>query len=130
MTVKECYEQIGSDYAGVLKRLGSEALVKRFALKFLKDPSYQELKDALIKKDGETAFRAAHTLQGVCQNLGFDRPYESSAALTEHLRGRDCSGYEALFEELTVRYEALMAALKELEALDRKEGKAKPHDKQ
>ena len=51
MTVKECYEQIGSDYAGVLKRLGSEALVKRFALKFLKDPSYQELKDALIKKD-------------------------------------------------------------------------------
>ena len=48
MTVKECYEQIGSDYAGVLKRLGSEALVKRFALKFLKDPSYQELKDALI----------------------------------------------------------------------------------
>ena len=31
MTVKECYEQIGSDYAGVLKRLGSEALVKRFA---------------------------------------------------------------------------------------------------
>ena len=112
MTVKECYEQIGSDYAGVLKRLGSEALVKRFALKFLKDPSYQELKDALIKKDGETAFRAAHTLKGV----GFDRLYESSAALTEHLRGRDCSGYEALFEELTVRYEALMAALKELEA--------------
>ena len=116
MTVKECYEQIGSDYAGVLKRLGSEALVKRFALKFLKDPSYQELKDALIKKDGETAFRAAHTLKGVCLNLGFDRLYESSSALTEHLRGRDCSGYEALFEELTVRYEALMAALKELEA--------------
>ena len=97
MTVKECYEQIGSDYAGVLKRLGSEALVKRFALKFLKDPSYQELKDALIKKDGETAFRAAHTLKGVCLNLGCDRLYESSA-------------------ELTVRYEALMAALKELEA--------------
>ncbi len=116
MTVKECYEQIGSDYAGVLKRLGSEALVKRFALKFLKDPSYQELNDALIKKDGETAFRAAHTLKGVCLNLGFDRLYESSAALTEHLRGRDCSGYEVLFEELTVRYEALMAALKELEA--------------
>lgn len=116
MTVKECYEQIGSDYAGVLRRLGSEALVKRFALKFLKDPSYQELKDALIRKDGETAFRAAHTLKGVCLNLGFDHLYESSAALTELLRGRDCSGYEALFEELTVRYGALMAALKELEA--------------
>ena len=27
MTVKECYEKVGSDYDGVLKRLGSEALV-------------------------------------------------------------------------------------------------------
>lgn len=25
MTVKECYEKVGSDYDGVLKRLGSEA---------------------------------------------------------------------------------------------------------
>ncbi|MDD6326589.1 MAG: Hpt domain-containing protein [Lachnospiraceae bacterium] len=116
MTVKECYEQIGSDYAGVLKRLSSEALVKRFALKFLKDPSYQELKDALARQDGEVAFRAAHTLKGVCLNLGFDRLYESSAALTELLRGRDCTGYEPLFDEVSVRYEALTAALKELEA--------------
>ena len=43
MTIKECYEKVGSDYDGVLKRLGSEALVKRFAVKFLNDPSFQEL---------------------------------------------------------------------------------------
>lgn len=43
MTVKECYEKVGSDYDGVLKRLGSEALVKRFAVKFLNDPSFQDL---------------------------------------------------------------------------------------
>lgn len=116
MTVKECYEQIGSDYAGVLKRLGSEELVKRFALKFLRDPSFQELKDALAKQDGEVAFRAAHTLKGVCLNLGFDRLYVSSAALTELLRGRDCAGYETLFEEVEVWYEELTSALKELEA--------------
>ncbi len=42
MTIKECYEKVGSDYDGVLKRLGSEALVKRFAVKFLNDPSFQE----------------------------------------------------------------------------------------
>ena len=40
MTIKECYEKVGSDYDGVLKRLGSEALVKRFAVKFLNDPSF------------------------------------------------------------------------------------------
>ena len=87
MTVRESYEKIGSNFDEVLRRLGSEALVKRFALKFLNDTSFQDLKDALVKKDGETAFRAAHTLKGVCLNLGFDRLYEVSAELTEKLRG-------------------------------------------
>lgn len=52
MTIKECYEKVGSDYDGVLKRLGSEALVKRFAVKFLNDPSFQELTDGLAAQDG------------------------------------------------------------------------------
>ena len=86
MTVRESYEKIGSNFDEVLRRLGSEALVKRFALKFLNDTSFQDLKDALVKKDGETAFRAAHTLKGVCLNLGFDRLYEVSAELTEKLK--------------------------------------------
>ena len=89
MTTKECYEKIGSNYDSVLSRFGNEALVKRFALKFLKDPSYADLKEALEARDAERAFRAAHTLKGVCLNLGFDRLYETSAALTEDLRGRD-----------------------------------------
>ena len=88
MTVKECYEQMGSDYEGVLGRLGSEAIVKRFALKFLQDPSFAQLKESLAKNDGEEAFRAAHTLKGVCLNLGFDELFEVSAELTEKLRER------------------------------------------
>lgn len=44
MNTKECYEKIGSNYESVLSRFGNEALVKRFALKFLKDPSYAELR--------------------------------------------------------------------------------------
>lgn len=40
MTVRECYEELGSDFDKVLSRLVSEALVKKFALKFLDDPSF------------------------------------------------------------------------------------------
>ena len=47
MTVKECYEQMGSDYEGVLGRMGSEAMIKRFALKFLQDPSFNNLEENL-----------------------------------------------------------------------------------
>ena len=73
MTVKECYEQMGADYEGVLGRLRSEGLIKKFAKKFLDDGSFQSLKDNLAQGNGEEAFRAAHTLKGVCQNLGFDK---------------------------------------------------------
>ena len=69
MTVRECYEKIGSDFDKVLERMGSEALVKRFAIKFLEDKSFEELTESLKEKDGECAFRAAHTLKGVCANL-------------------------------------------------------------
>ena len=75
MTVRECYEKIGSDFDKVLGRMGSEALVKRFAVKFLEDKSFEELTESLKEKDGEDAFRAAHTLKGICANLGLDRLY-------------------------------------------------------
>lgn len=65
MTVKECYEQMGADYEGVLGRLRSEVLIKKFAKKFLDDGSFRSLKDNLVQKNGEEAFRAAHTLKGV-----------------------------------------------------------------
>lgn len=53
MTVKECYEQMGADYEGVLGRLRSEALIKKFAKKFLDDGSFQSLKDNLAAGNGE-----------------------------------------------------------------------------
>ena len=57
MTVKECYEQMGADYEGVLGRLRSEVLIKKFAKKFLDDGSFRSLKDNLAQKNGEEAFR-------------------------------------------------------------------------
>ena len=78
MTIRECYGELGLDFDAVLSRLVNEKLVQKFALKFLDDPSFQNLKDALDSKDVETAFRAAHTLKGVCLNLGFDNLYPSS----------------------------------------------------
>ena len=88
MTIKECYEKVGSDYDGVLKRLGSEALVKRFAVKFLNDPSFQELTDGLAAQDGEKAFRAAHTLKGNIINLRLDITHLYYPAKNSFQKGR------------------------------------------
>ena len=73
MTVQECYESMGSDFEGVLGRMGSEAMVKRFALKFLDDPSYGNLVKAVEEQNAEEAFRAAHTLKGICLNTDFTK---------------------------------------------------------
>lgn len=106
MTVKECYEQMGSDYEGVLERLGSEAIVKRFALKFLQDPSFAQLKESLAKNDGEEAFRAAHTLKGVCLNLGFDELFEVSSEgirkVSENSDGNPGLGIDCRFVDCTL----------------------------
>ena len=115
MTVKECYESMESDYEGVLGRMGSEGLVRRFALKFLDDPSYLNLEKAIQEQNAEEAFRAAHTLKGVCLNLGFTGLYKVSAELTEVLRGRETAGSDALYQQVKEQYTILIEAIRELE---------------
>lgn len=63
MTLEQVYAAIGGDYKGVMERLPSADFVRRFALKFLQDDSFPNLKKALEEKDAPTAFRAAHTLK-------------------------------------------------------------------
>lgn len=115
MTVRECYEQLGQNYGEVLDRLGSEAILKKFVVKFLDDPSYQMLEDGLKEKNAEQAFRAAHTIKGICLNLGFDKLYQASSALTEQLRGKNTiEGTDALFEEVKVQYKNLTENIRKM----------------
>lgn len=44
MTIQECYKEMGGDFEGVQKRFGGAAMVKKFAIKFLSDSSFQDLK--------------------------------------------------------------------------------------
>ena len=114
MTMQECYKAIGGNYEAVLGRLHSEALIQRFTLKFLEDQSYLQLKQTLENKNYEDAFRSAHTLKGVCQNLSFDRLYEVSNELTELLRDRtrEKPGIPESMEKVTEVYEMTIEEIK------------------
>jgi len=113
MTTKECYEKMGSNYEKVLGRLGSEMIIKKFAIKFLDDSSFQNLKDALTGKNLDDSFRAAHTLKGVCVNLGFDKLYEASSKITEQLRAGKLEGCDEMFKDVEKEYEMTISVLKE-----------------
>lgn len=66
MTIQECYRQMGANYEDVLKRLYNEGMICKFTLMFLNDDSYPKLEQALKEGNVKEAFRAAHTLKGVC----------------------------------------------------------------
>ena len=115
MNLKECYQQINGDYEGVVSRFLKEDRVQRFVLKFLNDKSYDLLISSMAEKNYQEAFRASHTIKGVCQNLGFSVLYKSSHDLTELLRNGYQDGVEELVEQVKQDYQDTIDAIKQLD---------------
>lgn len=86
MTLEECYQELGGNYAEVSTRLPSPNMIKRFTGLFLEDKSFETLCRELEEGNRAEAFRAAHTLKGVCANLSFTQLMKSAGELTEVLR--------------------------------------------
>ena len=113
MTIQECYQQLGGDFAQAEKRLSSGTLVKRFITKFLDDGSFAELCIAMEEGTRDKAFRAAHTLQG--GNLSLNRLFSSASQLTELLRPEAeviPVGANPLFEEVKQDYQLTVSAIR------------------
>ena len=115
MTLQECYAAMGGSYEDAIGRLRSEKMVRKFALKFLKDTSYELLTRSLEEENYEEAFRAAHTIKGVCQNLSFTKLYASSNKLTEALRSGWSEEAGPLVEEVKKDYQQTIGAIQELQ---------------
>ena len=86
MTLKECYEQFGGDYEGVIGNLGKEERVDKYTKMFAGGNDYQLIVDALDSGNKEDAFRNVHNLKGVALNLGFTPLHKASDVLCEALR--------------------------------------------
>ena len=100
MTLRECYAALGGDYDDALGRLRSERLVNKFVLRFLDDKSCDLLCASMEAKNYEEAFRAAHTIKGICANLSFTVLGKSSSELSEALRYGYTPGSDALAEQV------------------------------
>ena len=120
MTVQECYEAFGGDYQEVVSRLRTDERIARFLLRVVDDGSYQLLIDSIASGNVDEAFRAAHTLKGVCANLSITRFGNSSSALTEILRDLSHAGKPftdevySLLEPVKEDYALTINAIKQL----------------
>lgn len=117
MNVKDCYEAMGGNYEEVLGRLRDDARITKFLTLFLKDQSYDLLVNSVAEQNTAEAFRAAHTIKGVCLNLSITKLYQSSNELTESLRGKSEIGEEAmkLVEKVKEDYLATVKCIKDLQ---------------
>lgn len=116
MTLQECYAALGGDYEDVLGRLHSERLVHKFILKYLDDGSYDLLCSAMAVKDDKEAFRGAHTIKGMCQNLSFTRLLASSSRLSDALRHGWTDDAPPAFEQVKEDHLATVAAIRAYQA--------------
>ena len=108
MTIQECYKKMGADYQEVLERLYNEAMICKF-------DSFQILEEALRRGDVKEAFRGAHTLKGVCQNLGFSNLYAPTYTLTETLRAGQLEGTQEQFAKVAEQYKRTVDAIRALD---------------
>lgn len=111
MTLQECYAALGGNYDDAISRLRSERLVTKFVVKFLDDDSCALLLRSMDAENYEEAFRAAHTIKGVCQNLSLDKLQASSSRLCESLRHGYTPESDALAEEVRADHSQTVAAI-------------------
>lgn len=104
MTIKELYENIGEDYQDVFDRFMMEKMIQKYVLKFIEDPNFLLLKQSLESNDEDEAFRAGHTLKGVCANMGFLKLEKLSSQITELLRHHEVDKAQKLFPDLESEY--------------------------
>lgn len=115
MTVEKFYESIGGDYVGTKARLMTDERIARFVNKFPADGSYQLLLDSLAANNVSEAFRAAHTIKGVAQNLGFTALFTIAEEVTEILRAGSLD-VAAKMPELSQRYQDTINAISQIDA--------------
>lgn len=104
MTLEELYQETGGNYQEIMERLRTEERIRKFVLLFLKDTSYQTFLHGLEQGNTQEAFRAVHTLKGVCMNLSFDSLYQISSEITEFLREGNLGRAAQLLPELDKCY--------------------------
>ena len=109
MTVEELYTSIHANYKEAKSRLMNDKLITKFIVKFLNDPSFDQLMEAKKNEDAEGMFHASHSLKGVAGNLALTSLQNLASDICESFRpGKEVphskEELESMFSELDSLY--------------------------
>lgn len=116
MDLKEFYDKVGGNYDAIMGRLMKEDRIKKYVYKFLDDTTFDTLCKSMEEDNIEEAFRAAHTIKGLCQNLDLLTLFQSSHDMAEALRNGKTDNADSILEQVKKDYELTLSAIKELKA--------------
>lgn len=110
MVTLEQLRDWGADVdAAMLRCLNNEAFYLRLVGKAVREPSFEELREALEAGDLSKAFDHAHALKGVTGNLALTPIDKPVREITEHLRSRTDMNYMPLLSEILAQRASLLA---------------------
>ena len=112
-TAESCYEALLNTYDLGSRGLDEDTILKVMAVHSEMNMNIYLSMPIVIAKDVASAFCAAHTLKGICLNLGFDNLYKPSSELTELLRAGTLDGSEELMKQVEDQYAVTINALHE-----------------
>ena len=113
--VLEVLADAGVDVADLTGRLmGNMTLITRFFRRFPEDNSYQVIIDSIDKGDLEEAFRASHTLKGLCSNLSMSKLYKLVSRQVEYFRAGDMEKGAKLMPEISEEYEHMTKTIESI----------------
>lgn len=115
--MKEKLVEIGVEYDEVLKRfMGKEDFYLRMLKKFLDDKNYDGLKQAVEQKNWPEAFTYAHTVKGLCGNLGLGGLLDYVVPLTEEVRSEPYNEENIMnyMSNVSAAYEKTVEAIRSL----------------
>ncbi len=113
--LKEKLIQAGVDVNSALDRfMGNSALMIKFLKKFPADENYNTLVTSLEADKFDDAFKAAHTLKGLCGNLSLSKLQTIVSEQTELLRAGKGAEAKEMMPGVVKEYEDIIAVLNDL----------------
>ena len=88
--------------------------IKKYLNFFLIDESYKSLEKGMSSSDCEMAFKGAHTLKGVCQNMAFTELSTAVEQITEELRANEFEKALTTFPNVKEEYQKVIDGINKI----------------
>ena len=116
VTVEELYESMGASYKSAKRVLQTDGLIAKFIQKYPTDSSFDRMRSSWTERDAQGTVDGAHSMKGVCANLGLDDLSARASVLAEEFRPgnartMDDAQVDAYIEELAQKQTMTLEAI-------------------